>query len=137
MFHEIDPLKNPNKLLPNVNGPDLYYRSCKKHYFDKSVYYAHFRRVRKIEIPDRRKSIQHLHTTPSKDNTNNHCSVSEKNVQNLTHFYSHLRRIYEINLSTNCRRIFKNAKIKPGVNNPNMYCGICDITCTKRNNNPL
>lgn len=39
--HSIDPLKIPNRFLPDVNNLDIYCRSCKKNLFSQREYYIY------------------------------------------------------------------------------------------------
>lgn len=124
-FHKIDPLKNPNKLLPDINNPDVYCRSCKKKYSTKSKYYIHLRMVHNMENPDGRRYIKYPHIASSRYDPNNYCSAYEDQHS----FYYHFRQIHKINIFIIHRRIFKNNQIKPGVNNPNISYGTSNDCC--------
>lgn len=65
-FHKIDSLKNPDRLLPDINHQDFYCYSCKRISNNKSAYHDHLRRVYRMDIPDDRLHIKYPHITPNK-----------------------------------------------------------------------
>ncbi|GAN01960.1 hypothetical protein MAM1_0014d01397 [Mucor ambiguus] len=112
-------LQKPKDVMPNVNDPNFYCRSCERKLVNKDSFKLHLAAIHSLYPSSPEKSK----IKPDASDPNNYCSVCQKTSQSKGRYRKHLRLVHQMTLpSLRVRDIQKGCL--PDPNNPHNYCNV-------------
>lgn len=129
---EVPPLESGRRLrvrpdiLPDVDDPNWYCKSCQRHFKTHDIYRKHIKRIH--EIPLKRLAPPLLYDPtiePEIDNPDNFCRSCKKTMKNSSNYRRHLVVVHKMKLER-LPKSKHDRSIQPDIDDPNFFCKSCN-----------
>jgi ribosomal protein L37AE/L43A len=123
---KIEPLHVPKpEILPLIDDPNYYCRSCKHQFATKYTYKVHLVAVHqlKLDVSQRAQKLNQNNLVPLVDDPNHYCQACNHRFVNRQSYGRHLMLAHS--LTPKPVRPVPNPNILPVIDDPNHYCRSC------------
>lgn len=123
------PTQNPN-VLPDVDDPNFYCKSCQFKYKSRAIYRYHLRQTHKMELTLLvKQSIVDptISVADTKNPNNTCCAICKIKYCRRTYYQQHMKKFHkdERDIPVNRGRKIPPSNIQPDPNDLNFYCAPC------------
>lgn len=112
-------------VVPDIDDPNHYCKSCHRTFDCRSFYRSHLKRKHKIKleplirVPKKPKPK----IIPDVDDPNFYCKACKQGYKKKTIYRAHLRKLHKMTLTSLAPKLTHG--VVPDVDDPNLYCCSC------------
>lgn len=118
------PRATPNRnILPDVDDPNFYCKSCQLTYKNRTKFRKHIRKIHKMELAHITRQLIHDPTAAMADlehPENTSCTICMIKYTDKYLYRRHMKRVHQMDLNNKV-----DPNIQPDPEDPNFYCKPC------------